>query len=489
MSGNNSSMFKKILSGGAVNALSVFLLKVLGIITGILVARLFGLEGYGLYATYVTAFVLFGNTAANAIASVASREAAIVIKKSSIETVGSMYSFLLIIGIYIIMVCLLVYVLESTGVSILTNDLVSLPIFGVLVVSLILYAPIYGLINANQNYKLLFLASFFTAIFGFILLTLGYFYSGQGVLQFIYIYVTPYLILALSLYFYFARKYMKTRRDIFPRINALNVRGYSWSCILVYSSALFSPLAFWIVYSYLDDLSNGLEIVGQFFSVMQWLWVLSQLSIVLNYVIVPKLVNNQSESDAVETDFINFYIGWVAVTFVSSFLMALPEIHGFIFGDEFADEDIISALQIVLIVAVFNGFKGSISRKILALNKNWISILSNGIWFVSFLCLVFWNGVVDTKQLALFFLYSSLFSFILTLPIFIKQEVLNMRLLFTKVSLVLLLIPIAFYLLQQIDFGVLRILAVICLYIFIGYMGMIYVANFRKKREGPGYDQ
>lgn len=432
----------QFFKGTFANGVSALLLKILGIFCGILVAREFGMEGYGLFALYISTFVLFGTTLSNTFYVVAAREGALALKSGDKDKITFIaVEFIIVVLFFSCLIWLVLELSDLAGLSVLKGEFINLFQFFILIVMIILHAPIYGLMNALSNYEALTK----TSLFAFsVSLCFLFFISINfyGMEYYLYAYVLVYVLTMLGIYYVFFKTYKINLIEVILGINLKRCRRFIKSVGLLYVAAFFSPLAFWILYNFLSTGADGPLLIGGFMSIMQWVFIFSQFSLIINNVVIPKLIKPTAMHGKDRIEAISFFFGWAVISYVSSILIIFPEIHASIFGSEFSNPEIFGSLQVVLLVSVISGYKGFISRNIISSNRNWISLVSNSLWFVVFMAFIFLLDIDNVFILSIFYLLAAILSFLILIPVFIKYKLMNLHLTWSISSLLISILPV-----------------------------------------------
>ena len=212
---------------------------------------------------------------------------------------------------------------------------------------------------------------------------------------------------------------------------------------------------------------------------MQWSWIISQFSVVAGNVLISK-VKSTSKADDKEVSFLNLYSAWLPASCVIGFLMSLHEFHFWVFGSNYYSEDMLLPYFIILAVSILNAFKSFIYRLIVAADKNYLSLISNIIWLISFVSGVYFIDNLSLLMFSMLFLLSSLLSFIIMLPIYLKIKLFSYsEVFFNSTSICLLLFSLlCFFNGFAIDDFVLRLV------IFVIMFFVLLFVFYRKIRKG-----
>lgn len=418
-------LFKKLV----FNGLGSVGLKFSGLFISIYAARTLSLDDYGFYGIAVSTIVLFGTTYVNVIAQYVSafqvNVSSGILDKSHVFAIGTVFT-----AIYIATVLTLLHALDF----VLIDASIS-----VALVIVCFCAPVVGFIfkeslhKAYAKFSLLALAIFLLVFYGF-----STQYS-HTTFQYILLYSLPYFIASLFMFIYILIKYtdiVGTYKIVVTKAFFLQLCQFSKGALYLFFASAIVPLCFWLLYN-VFDYKLGRDNIGLFVSLMQWTWIVSQLSVVVSNVFISKM---RDEEETPLNRFQNLYASWLPATFIVCFIVSLYEVHFFLFGDNFNNEALIQGLAIVLTVSVLSAFKSFIYRIILKFNQNYLSMLSNLLWLTIFVATVYLKKEVTFLDFCYIYAYSSFISFLVFLPIYIKFKYFSLQEVFlSKCSLSLIL--------------------------------------------------
>jgi O-antigen/teichoic acid export membrane protein len=384
------------------NTLGSFLIKVSTLLLGVYVARTSGLEEYALYSVSISAIVLLASTLSNVFSPVVSAAS-----KNEYSNIY-LYSWLYIVG-YITVVALL-------------NRVFGFNLYVNLIIVFLIYSPALGLLNAMGESKIYGLVSIFIFIaFGTFLIVLGYSaINAELALELIFY---PFLMIGIILNLIVISKI--EFQLCFS--TAMGFKVFSKKITQFYIGAALVPLVYYVIYNFLPTVT--LDEVGLFASAMTWNVIISQVSVVVSNVLVSRI----KEGEAIFL-YINNFISIVPALVFCGFIITFPEIHSYVFGNEFSLEKIRSVLVIVMLTTIFNSFKSSVYRKQLAAGKSNVSIISNLVWgVIIMLFILFFDW-----ELSMSALVSVIIAFLVMYPIFQKSKLIKNKDVFNRNNLALL---------------------------------------------------
>jgi O-antigen/teichoic acid export membrane protein len=166
--------------------------------------------------------------------------------------------------------------------------------------------------------------------------------------------------------------------------------------------------------------ASGIHAVGTYIAATQLSGVLSHVSVVLGGVLVPLLANGRSRS--VDVDAFNMMSGWATVVLLAMPLLLVPESLALLYGSGYRSTDFSKVVVLVAASAVVVAYKGGISRRIVAGNFAWYSVLSNLLWALLFIGLVNEWKMGGPQGVAAAFLVAHIVHFIGGVPFFMRAR-------------------------------------------------------------------
>jgi O-antigen/teichoic acid export membrane protein len=405
----------KIIKSFFHNIVGSFLLKVIGILIGVVVARKLSIYEYGLYTATISAVVLFGSTLANTVVLVTTSFATSDTDDLKHELSYYIYSFFFVFLYCIILFFGQLFFASDAGFKVL-----------IIIISILAYAPALGFFNAQDKAQIFGKFASISFLVSFILLCLQYQSLTFTFFDALLIYALPYIVLAILINTQVLIIALNSKikfNDL--RFKFVYFKKMSRQIISLLIASFLVPLVFWIIYNKINLNKQEIISVAIFASCMQWGWLLSQLSIVAGNSLVSRLQRDRSQDDSLS--FINSFSVLLPISIFASSLLIFPQIHELVFGENFSLETIRVPLTLVMLVAVFNSFKSSIQRRQVAMQMNYISLLSNFLWGIIFISLILVFRVNAARDLSLFYLVSTVIAFICILPIYLHKELFSWK--------------------------------------------------------------
>ncbi|MDO7086722.1 hypothetical protein WNY51_04640 [Pseudocolwellia sp. AS88] len=407
-------ILKKIL----MNGFGSISLKISSVLLNIYVARTANMDVFSLYAILTSSIVLFGTTYLNVLSQLCSSNK----EKNNSLLYPSIFTLC-----YLLLICLFFHFFYEGNTKY---------ILCAVLIGIALSAPLLGELYKKGKHKLYALFCTLSFIFFIFTLLIDYFLLSSDIYHYILLYSIPYFTLLISLicYFLIRKKERKTTLNNcifnFAELGRFTSQGIYLLC----ASALV-PLCFWIIYNVLNE-KLGTYTIAMFVTIMQWSWIISQFSVVAGNVLISQV--NTKDNNFPYISFLNIYSAWLPASCVIGFLMSVHEAHLIVFGNEYYDSSMLLSYFIVLSVSILNAFKSFIYRVIIGENKNYLSLISNGIWLLLFVGGVYFIENLSLLGFALLYLISSLLSFIVMLPVYLKHKLFSSsEVFFSKTSLYL----------------------------------------------------
>lgn len=194
---------------------------------------------------------------------------------------------------------------------------------------------------------------------------------------------------------------------------------------LLLTNILVAP-AYWLGIRVLSVSDGGLSEVSKFTLVWQLGMVLTHIIISLGGAIIPRLVADSRESIYVHQNILNYLVPMgVAFAFLVPFMISAPYLEA-LAKNRFS-ADMVTLIVLVSGILYLNAFSSGISRAMTLNKRNWISLCSNGFWLLVLVVMLKLCEVTSAMDLALILLISSLVKTILFFPLFVRFEVLGMK--------------------------------------------------------------
>jgi|LGOV01.1.fsa_nt_gb hypothetical protein len=381
---------KQIVGKVILNGIGVLLIKSLGFILAIFISRNFGAESYGYYAYLVSFLVLLGTTFSN-----------IMSQSFSLETYNNGFDkliFLITYTLFCFFICYQFFNINSYE-------------FYISLIVIIFSTLPYSQLLKSENHKKISFISFIAVIAFFVSLVVCY-SLGVNCKTYLIIYCLPYFFFLL---------FLLTLNDGLAISSKLGRNFFSHyrPLVFLYIGAAVVPLSYTLSYRLLIA-SGAKSTIGEFASIFQWVWLLGQLNIILNNVLIPM----KNRLDGGPSNYINLNILFSTLPsiIIVSIIFPFSIYHNKIFGFNITSEDLRWSFFYVLSIAFLSSYKSHIYRNIVRQRKGFISFWSNLTWCVVFVSMNYISRDVDLLTICFNYFFSNLFSFLLFFPIFFKSR-------------------------------------------------------------------
>lgn len=448
-----------IKAGFLLNAAASFSLKVVSVIIAIYIARYYGADSYAHYSIVTNAFVVLAISMANPLSQ--------LISASFIQNqVGFVDNIALAIQsiVFIIIFSVVgsnIYIYYNKSLAIGALELACITFF------ILISAAIVGFLNGSRKYKEYTFSALLSIAITLLFVIFSHHYNVVTDKRYYIFYAMPYFLQALIITVVYFKKVSQQFFIASPNLKLPSVArfiNFGNQCLQLYGAALAAPLSLSFAYFYLSDGGNGKIQIAIYASCIQWVFILSQISVVSNNVLVSRIKNNRGIS---QLERLNFYLAWLAVLLLSLPLLYFPEIHLIVFGKEFSRDLVGLTLNIVIFTNVFNSFKSSIQREVIASQKAWISIASTAVWLSITIIALSWFHVSSAFGVAIVFFMASVISFAFFIPVFIKHKVMFVENYKTKEFAFYAIFSIFSFLASLVTLGVIERAVIFSLFLFV----------------------
>lgn len=383
----SKSVFKRLASGSFWSLVNSASTSVLGLMSGIVLARILGRDSFGELGVIQSSVLMFQNVAVCGIGITCSKhvsEYKLINKKLAGNIVSFSYVFSLMSGLSISL--LFYFMSDIISTSILARPEIS----SVLKISSVLL--FLRTIDSTQLGTLIGLESFksqalFSLLFGIILFALSVFGAEYGGVFGVVVALVFTLFVQVLVNFYLVKHNLKkfsikiTFEDCKNQLHLI----YKFN-IPAMMSGLFQWGAVWGGNAILVNQVSGYSQAGLYNAAYLWFSVLIFLPSILNNAFFPILSERKGAVDVAS------FKGIFSIALCASILLTLPaailvivfkDFFIILYSNEF--NELGSLVSILAIAAIFASPHNLISNTLISLDKMWLVFCSNMAWAFSYL--------------------------------------------------------------------------------------------------------
>jgi O-antigen/teichoic acid export membrane protein len=423
-------VINKLINGMAWNVIGTILSKVLVMVASILTARILGADKNGEYSVINSTVLMFSTFAGLGLGITATRFVA-EYKSKDRERCGRIIGMTNIFGFLSGFIMAVTLILLAPW---LAKEQLNAPYLdlGLRLASILLITNTINTIQVNtlsgfDDFKSIAKLSVIQGIIScpiFVIFT--YLFKVNGLILG-HIFVSCIMLILYGIVNYKTRK----KHGISIDIKGINQEAkilWKFSMPSLLSNVMVGPVT-WLGNTFITSIENGYFELGVFNAANQWRTALTFIPTAVGNVILPLIIANKGD-DRLER--INILLGWVIVICIAIPLLAFPEIITFLYGDEYMGQTFnISILMIILVCCILS-YKEGISRNLMSNNLMWWAFLSNTLWGISFL-LILW-GIRDKGAigLATAYLIAYTITTIIFVPFYIRRGIVHRSLIISK---------------------------------------------------------
>jgi O-antigen/teichoic acid export membrane protein len=194
------------------------------------------------------------------------------------------------------------------------------------------------------------------------------------------------------------------------------------------SNLMIGPVI-WIGNTFITATTNGYFELGIFNAANQWRTVLTFFPIAVGRVIQPLIVANR---DNCRLERINILFGWMIVSCFAIPVLAAPELITWLYGKEYSGQALKVSLLIIVLICCIISYKEGVARNLVSNNLMWWGFLSNSLWGITFLGLLWsirgWGAIgISVSHLGAYFVTTLVF-----IPFYISRKVVHSSLIISK---------------------------------------------------------
>lgn len=426
----NNPLIYKLVNGMFWNVIGSILSKVLVMVASILTARILGADKNGEYSVINSTVLMFSTFAGLGLGITATRFVA-EYKTKNRERCGRIIGMTNVSGFLASLVMSVILILFAPW---LAKEQLNAPhlVFGLRLASLLLIANTLNTIQVNtlsgfEDFKSIAKLSVIQGIISCpIFVVFTYLFEVNGLI------LGHFFVSCIMLILYEIANY-KTRKGYGISIDIKGIKQeakiiWRFSIPSLLSNIMVGPVT-WLGNTFITSIENGYFELGIFNAANQWRAALTFIPTAVGNVILPLVIANKGE-DRLER--INILFGWVIVTCIAIPLLAFPEIITFLYGDEYMGQSFnVSILIIVLISCIFS-YKEGISRNLMSNNLMWWAFLSNILWGISFLLILWIIRDMGAIGLAMAYLIAYTITTLIFVPFYIRRKVVHRTLIISQ---------------------------------------------------------
>lgn len=423
-------IINKLINGMAWNVIGTVLSKVLVVIASILTARILGADRNGEYSVINSTVLMFSTFAGLGLGITATRFVA-EYKSKDKERCGR------IIGLTNLFGFLSGFIMAITLIILapwLAKEQLNAPHldFGLRLASVLLVTNTINTIQVNtlsgfEDFKSIAKLSVIQGTISCpIFVVLTYLLKVNGLI-FGHILVSCIMLILYGIVNYETRK----KHGI-----SIDIKGISQEAIILWrfsipsllSNVMVGPIT-WIGNTFITSIENGYFELGVFNAANQWRTALTFIPTAVGNVILPLIIANKGEE---KLERINILLGWVIVISIAIPLLAFPEIITFLYGDEYIGQSFNISILVIILISCILSYKEGITRNLMSNNLMWWGFLSNTLWSISFLFILWSIRNKGAIGLSTAYLIAYTIATIIFVPFYIKRGIVDKSLIVSK---------------------------------------------------------
>ena len=421
---------KKMVSGMVWNVSGTVLSNALMMVASIVTARILGVDQNGEYSVINSTVLMFSTFAGLGLGITATRFVA-EYKNNNKEKCGRIIGMTNIVGLT--SGCLMAIVLVIVAPWLASEQLNASHLKSGLILSSILL--ITNTINTIQNsilsgfeeFKKIAKLSIVQGVIAFpSYIGFTYLFNVNGL-------IIGQIIVSCIMLVLFEIENVKTAKQYSIHRDFRNVNrefGIMWRFALpsMLSNVMIGPVI-WMGNTFITTTANGYFELGIFNAANQWRTVLIFLPTAVGRVILPLIVANKGNF---RLEQINILFGWMIVNIIAIPILAAPELIAWLYGSEYSGQALNVSLLMVVLICCILSYKEGIARNLVSNNLMWWGFLSNALWGVTFLGLLWgirsWGAIgISVSYLVAYFVTTVVF-----VPFYMRRKVVCRSLLISK---------------------------------------------------------
>ena len=256
---------------------------------------------------------------------------------------------------------------------------------------------------------------------------------------------------------------------------------YNFTLPSFISSMMLSPVVLICNSMLIKNHISGYYQLGIYNATFNFSQLATLLLGIVGQVIYPMAIKNFGKGNR-KFDFINILLPYIIGIIICLPILTFPDVFSQLFGSKYNSSIMYNTTVIVVLFTLINAQKLGVARNFAAGNFMWFSVFSNGFWAVTailFSFLLIKQGAIG-RSIA--FLVAYILNFVVFIPYFIKNKLVNKELLMTKYNLLIYLLIIGNVLTYYFHFNMfLRAFIMLMSFLFIAFIFKIWYLKFLEK--------
>jgi len=425
-----NQIINKLVNGMAWNIVGTILSKAFVLTASILTARILGVDKNGEYSIINSTVLMFSTFAGLGLGTTATRfvsEYKINNKPKCGRIIGMTYMVGLLSG----SVMALVLILLSPW---LANNQLNAPHLasGLRLASILLITNTLNIIQQNtlsgfERFKIIAKLSIIQGLMSLPIFVVFTFLFNVNGLIFGHIVISLITTILYAIINSKVRKEYGIQMDIRGANKEIDVL-LKFSLPSMLSNVMVGPVT-WVGNTFLTSTSNGYFELGIFNAANQWRMLLTFIPTAIGNVILPLIIANKGDN---RLERINILFGWIIVICISIPLLAAPGVIAFLYGKQYAGDSFNISILLVVFTCCILSYKEGIGRNLVSNNLMWWGFLSNTLWGISFLSMLWFIRGRGAIGLSTSYVVAYTVSTIIFVPFYIKNGVVHRSLIISK---------------------------------------------------------
>ena len=466
-----NSLKSKIIKGVFWSFLGTIMSKGLMLVSFIIIARIVSVEEYGQISILRNTIISFSIFSVMSFGVTATKYLAIYKDNNLIRAERILTFTRGFVIVFSILISLYIFLFSSNISENILNDAslsfdLKLSSFVVFFTSLNAYQN--GLLAGLEEFKKISFINITNGLLTFpILIILAYFYQVHGIV--IGLLIVSFSIWIMSAYYVnksLKKNLLKYRFSSFYKEFEI-IRKFTLPSFV---SGLSIAPAILMVNAILAQQENGYYQLGVFNAAYSFSVITSVLNGVIGQVIYPYAMQ-QFKKENTSFDYFNIISPWIIGIVLNLPLIIFPEIVATALGNKYDTIEFKNTIILVALFSILIAHRQGIARNFAAANLMWWSVVGNLFWAIILIVSAIFFVDFGSVGLGISFFIAYLLNTIVFLPFYIKQKLIDKRLLISKYSLsVWLIVSISIFssfLIIILKLFIFLIIMVIILYLFL----------------------
>lgn len=421
---------KKLIGGMAWNIIGTVFSKAFLMIASVITARMLGVDKNGEFGVINSTVLMFSTFAGLGLGTTATRFVA-EYRNVDKEKCGRVIGMTNLIGIIsgVIMAMALVVLAPWLAMKQLNAPHLS---SGLMLASIMLITNTVNTIQIStlsgfEHFKGIAKLSIIQGLISFPIYVIFTHFLGVNGLIIGYIIIGCIMLTLYEIENHKVRKMYGIHMDIKNARKELYIM-WKFSLPSMMSNVMVGPIT-WIGNTFITSSANGYFQIGIFNAANQWRSVLIFLPTAVGSVILPLIVANKGNERLQK---VNILFGWIMVNCFASLILTAPELIAWLYGKEFIGVELNVSILIVVLTCCILSYKEGIGRNLVSNNLMWWAFMSNALWGVTFLGVLWFIHDWGAIGIATAYLISYVVTTIVFVPFYIRRGVVQRSLLISK---------------------------------------------------------